>query len=1716
MSIKPRQLKKFLEDARESISVDADQTPCRLEAPDHFLALCKNFRALVCLELVQRGSIPCGAPFIADSSSDQNGDLKAVLDCVTSTAGRPLLDASSNVPRPILAGSCAIAALFAENCAAALNAMKGCDWKAYQTEPFSNNLLLGSIVCAESKTSFKTALRRCEEVDDTRLTSLLHLSQLVRPEEGPSDRGTSSFECEGTRRHLCVFQLALERIAAGSYLRAATSFAAPDHPQFWRRCLDAILRINLIKRSPKYFDYFKFHTVEAAFPLRELRRIALAKGNASRASELSLRLAESYLADDGSRGVRAEDGRGALPDLLVDITNIFWDVYHPSQPSSRANLSHLAVGELDYINIDVLLASEKDSDLGRQELSLLYKVVVIRANLAVQDRHIAAVTDEKLEAAKRRSENSDSGVGKRGIVGLTKTKKKMVDSANLSRRCLVEETTFESLVQESQKSAVTVSALALRDELICHCASPEVMIRLVPLLEAAFYLLRRQMTRLIQRARAIANFASAPGKKSRHQTRNNADQAWLDLISFIQPFLSRIFFDKTSSDIDLMLISMTDVQLDAVIYSCVGLITAQWMSPHTVKDEVSTLITACSDVKVERSISEDKRRRNGFGKDVHATPWDASEKSEQLQIESATLAQTFRQILCAMPPISPSSIRRGSQGAVKLAKANDRYLIAQTGAPFALFLISWSGTFQHPPWPFCTITQGRVICRTARECLELSRDVWGRTTTMIENALVKLGEADLESLLPGGDVAKGEDIYNSVLISLKAKIVGADQSVVDFLKAHCLLGLSRVALSGIFSSNSTKSDEEEENSIAYANESLNILNRFRNKESLPLPIPTSLVLYICTSRQLVAEALIREGKLAEALTFLEQAVVDAPLDYDTTFALGSFRLRALMNCNRSNVDGGNLRAAQLQLLKAAKLNPKKADPFALLGILYEISGDKKRAIGCYSKSLVIESSHPVSGRGLLRLEPFNDVKDLCIAATQSMSLMSGWAWLAIGLYNSLSKGNDDAAVVCLQQALRARDIEMMRYQNLGIFYSIPNPADFNRLTELGLTWAELAGCYRRQNKYSASLRAYNLASKACNGKIPPMTACAWANVEIELGLIQEGSSRLEHILQMSNNQATEMAAFGHSSAMLSIARQYSQEGKFGLSLSSLELGINSIEYLVGKDWRRQESFSKHPVCAMKLLGDLYTEAALLPASVFGNLDGSHFQFELVSRGEAAYEHAKKAVTTLSRYSECSSIHVAAAWYDLGVNFICQARILTSSLGKDCGRGTKLTMLDFNVANSDFQKVIEKSIHHFFQAAVALNTFSPAWIGLGTAYSYKDNLLAQHCLCRAIQLEKASLEAWGNIGMIYVNCDATNASIEAFDALTQVANTPLIWIGRGILLEDEGAAGLGKACFTQASDSYRAAMQVGNKPAALLGLSLTSRLGLSTAINGFYANSAQRAAKAESQGAMDLYLHSTGKSDVVALALKNIYVAENSIMRLLSFEDNHLRVDDDYDDSALAMVGGLMERLSTNEGGTIAPATLMTSLREFSHNMNSILTQMNSVLTASKSLLDNASTRNIEVGKSDRLKKARLKLRVHPDDGELFLHYAKLLATTFLEQDNPSNHSRSVVSATVERGLSILLTNVSDVSLLAPRKSTDIEMDRDRHGISLQKSVVPNVPHAYVLSEAFALRAWLPQNAGGSHTKLHRSTMVDVRRSLLLDPENLYSRGLLTSNGLVPL
>ena len=67
----------------------------------------------------------------------------------------------------------------------------------------------------------------------------------------------------------------------------------------------------------------------------------------------------------------------------------------------------------------------------------------------------------------------------------------------------------------------------------------------------------------------------------------------------------------------------------------------------------------------------------------------------------------------------------------------------------------------------------------------------------------------------------------------------------------------------------------------------------------------------------------------------------------------------------------------------------------------------------------------------------------------------------------------------------------------------------------------------------------------------------------------------------------------------------------------------------------------------------------------------------------------------------------------------------------------------------------------------------------------------------------------------------DAAGEAFDCLTQIADTPLMWIGRG--LAHEVLAGSEESLVDQdihlmnAADAYRAALQVNQNTAALLGL-----------------------------------------------------------------------------------------------------------------------------------------------------------------------------------------------------------------------------------------------------------------------------------------------------------
>lgn len=133
------------------------------------------------------------------------------------------------------------------------------------------------------------------------------------------------------------------------------------------------------------------------------------------------------------------------------------------------------------------------------------------------------------------------------------------------------------------------------------------------------------------------------------------------------------------------------------------------------------------------------------------------------------------------------------------------------------------------------------------------------------------------------------------------------------------------------------------------------------------------------------------------------------------------------------------------------------------------------------------------------MKPYNEVEHLCTGATLLTSPVNGWAWRAVGRGKAMDEGDDESAAICFQQALRCRDIESRTHERLGFFFRNPTIAngedteESTGLGECGETWSNLAGCYRRLGKFSASLRAYTAANDASNDNFPPAILCAWAH-----------------------------------------------------------------------------------------------------------------------------------------------------------------------------------------------------------------------------------------------------------------------------------------------------------------------------------------------------------------------------------------------------------------------------------------------------------------------------------------------------------------------------------------------------------------------------------------------------------------------------------------------
>lgn len=832
-------------------------------------------------------------------------------------------------------------------------------------------------------------------------------------------------------------------IAQGYYLRA-TSFQA-DAPPMWKKAWDVILeRHSLINiNSADAQDM----PLEASVPLSNLIRLASSKGNVKRVSELTLRLTEAYLSTSSSLNERDKG-----------ISQSFCDPYRTSMPdhqdlSQRSKLAQKALQDC----------------MPKEELEgtdvFLWTLLQLRVAVAAEDATMEEVAQATYIANKNRS----------GALSL--------ETCRIKSR---KEYLGDLVVEDNN---ILVCVCALRTALLEEALPPSYHVRL------AWDLMRQQVLRVRDRAQALALTKSKTTTISWNQIPELLDPlldhvqtkcSWE--ISMEKPVrLERIFTWLQACSPPERQFYSTGVTLLVSSFWMMASSTTTTATPpplELIMDIISCLTKVLS--AADPSVT---------------TVVQTKAKHSDVEILRLKCARSTALSLWTSATGTASNNRHVSHEAVAMYKKNaQRYANHQgeLGMAWIQCLVAWSGLFQSP-WAYCSITEARRLVQQAQEALKRAEVDWGRTPSSLERIWIDLAQADAEGgLLSGGFANDAAKLYTKVLLQLET--LELPTNVVSVLQSISFCGLARAAQLGI---------ELDLSAEEYAQKSLKIVEETESAEDAhgiyiwtsSSTVSTCVRNHLSVSRRLVADSLLRAGRPEQAQSFLEAAVRDSPMDAEAAFALGAFRLRMTLLSQTKSPDA--IKAAQLQLLKAAKLDAGKANPFALLGVWFEEQGDLNRALGCYSKALGADPPNPVAGRGILRLQSFDEAKAFIDAAINTNSPLNGWAWRSIGLHKVMVDGQDDLAVVALLKALRCRDIELPGNESLGIFYQLSGGSVGS---ERAGALAELAMCYRRSGRFTAAIRAFHAAIEAAGETITSSVLCSCAQGKKQKEGVVHGTS----------------------------------------------------------------------------------------------------------------------------------------------------------------------------------------------------------------------------------------------------------------------------------------------------------------------------------------------------------------------------------------------------------------------------------------------------------------------------------------------------------------------------------------------------------------------------------------------------------------------------------
>jgi tetratricopeptide (TPR) repeat protein len=552
---------------------------------------------------------------------------------------------------------------------------------------------------------------------------------------------------------------------------------------------------------------------------------------------------------------------------------------------------------------------------------------------------------------------------------------------------------------------------------------------------------------------------------------------------------------------------------------------------------------------------------------------------------------------------------------------------------------------------------------------------------------------------------------------------------------------------------------------------------------------------------------------------------------------------------------------------------------------------------------------------------------------------------------------------------------------------------------------------------------------------------------MELGLFDEAEEKFSRAMDSGDDEMLPLAAYGCGAALFSMAQRDNQDGKAGSAYALLQQGVQGCHKLSDRT----------NVCVQKLLGDLHTFGAALPPDVFGEMSGNtglendeallRSQFKFISNGKDAYHHA---LSLVDGSGEASDALRASLGSDGGSNLLMQAQLLSGWESKGLHQP----------ASPESSELFESAAAEFRRALELCPTYAPAWCGLGCAAVRSDPLLAQHAFSRSLELDNLAPDPYANLSFLYTAHRRFSVSARVSDALTEVADTPMMWINLAMILELRAAAKPGEQQsrhdMMQAADAYRAAMQVFKHPSAMLGLALTCRMS----IDDDHTPDTD-AMVIESHSYTSEYLGMVGRFDLPTLTIDGVLKMETGITN--PSEQSKQLIDEGRHQ--------VLEGISQFVG------------QHLLDDQNNALDQdvFRQVTVVDDGCRSGNGDSNSSIEATEEWSLDRQVVH-HPNRGDLWMQLSKQL---------------------VCRGAS------TEPALLAARRATSILMQQLQKTLSMPTKSPSHFVKAQDLSDALALRHWLETVARPEEAIAPLST-IDLQRSLLICPGNSLARDALKS------